>query len=352
MNLLENICKNIYSLDDTYISQAKQRLDRLIKPTGSLGKMEDICMQLAGIYQNKEFDTSKKAIIAFAGDHGVYEEGVAPDPQNITQLQFPNFAKGLCGVGVISKFVGADVVAVDVGINCDHKLEGVLDYKIRKGTSNMAKGPAMTREEAIRCLEIGIEIAEECIEKGYKLIGIGEMGICNTTPSSAIISVICGCDPLDVTGIGAGLKKEKIQHKANTIRNAIELNKPNPEDAVDILSKVGGFEIGAMAGVILGCSANKIPVVLDGFISYAAALLAYKLNPKTREYMIASHASSEPGTEKALEIIKLSPVLNMDMRLGEGSGAALAFNIIEAANYTYKNMATFDEVEWVDNSLR
>ena len=352
MNLLENICKNIYSLDHTCISQAKQRLDQLIKPIGSLGKIEDICMQLAGIYGNKEFDTSKKAIIAFAGDHGVYEEGVAPDPQNLTQLQFPNFAKGLCGVGVISKFVGADVVAVDVGINCDHKLEGVLDYKIRKGTSNMAKGPAMTREEAIKCLEIGIEISEECIEKGYKLIGIGEMGICNTTPSSAIISVICGCDPLDVTGIGAGLKKEKIQHKANTIRNAIELNKPNPEDAVDILSKVGGFEIGAMAGVILGCSANKIPVVLDGFISYAAALLAYKLNPKTREYMIASHASSEPGTEKALEIIKLSPVLNMDMRLGEGSGAALAFNIIEASNYTYKNMATFDEVEWVDNSLR
>ncbi|HSQ90020.1 nicotinate-nucleotide--dimethylbenzimidazole phosphoribosyltransferase [Romboutsia sp.] len=352
MSLLENISKNIYSLDDTFIRQAKQRLDRLIKPTGSLGKIEDICMQLAGIYQSKEFDTSKKVIIAFAGDHGVYEEGVAPDPQNITQLQFPNFSKGLCGVGVLSKFVGADIVAVDVGINCDHKLDGVLDYKIRKGTSNMAKGPAMNRQEAIRCLEIGIEIAEECIEKGYKVIGIGEMGICNTTPSSAIISVICDCDPLDVTGIGAGLKKEKIQHKANTIRNAIELNKPNPEDAIDILSKVGGFEIGAMAGVILGCSANKIPVVLDGFISYAAALLAYKVNPKSREYMIASHSSAEPGTEKALEVIKLSPVLNMDMRLGEGSGAALAFNIIEAANYTYKNMATFDEVEWVDNSLR
>lgn len=347
MSLLENISKNIYSLDDNCISQAKQRLDRLIKPKGSLGKIEDICMQLAGIYQSKEFDTSKKAIIAFGADHGVYEEGVAPDPQNITQLQFPNFSKGICGVGVLSKFVGADVVAVDVGINCDHKLDGVLDYKIRKGTSNMAKGPAMTRQEAIRCIEIGIEIAEECIEKGYKVIGIGEMGICNTTPSSAIISVIGDCDPSDVTGIGAGLKKERVQHKANIIRNAIELNKPNPEDAIDILSKVGGFEIGAMAGVILGCSANKIPVVLDGFISYAAALLAYKVNPKSREYMIASHSSAEPGTEKALEIIKLSPVLNMDMRLGEGSGAAIAFNIIEAANYTYKNMATYDEVEWV-----
>ncbi|MPM19412.1 Nicotinate-nucleotide--dimethylbenzimidazole phosphoribosyltransferase [bioreactor metagenome] len=347
MYLLENISKNIYSLDKNSIQQAKNRLDTLIKPKGSLGKIEDICMQLAGIYGTSKFDTSKKAIIAFAGDHGVYEEGVAPDPQDITQLQFPNFTKGLCGVGALSKFVGADVIAVDVGVNCDHKLDGVRDYKIRKGTSNMAKGPAMTREEAIKCLEIGIEMAEECIEKGYKVIGIGEMGICNTTPSSAIISVIDGCDPAIVTGIGAGLKKERLKHKADTIRNAIELNKPNPNDGIDILSKVGGFEIGSMAGVILGCSANKTPVVLDGFISYAAALLAYKINPKSREYMIASHLSAEAGTQKALEMLDLSPVLNMDMRLGEGSGAALAFNIIEASNYAYQNMATFDEVEWV-----
>lgn len=345
MNLLESISRNIYSLDETYISQTKQRLDRLIKPTGSLGKMEDICMQLAGIYEEKYFDTSKKVIIAFAGDHGVYEEGVAPDPQNITVLQFPNFAKGLCGVGTICKFVNADVVAVDVGINCDEKLEGVIDRKIRKGTSNMAKGPAMTREEAIKCLEIGIEVAENCIKNDYKVIGIGEMGICNTTPSTAIISVIGECDPTEITGIGAGLKKERIKHKADIIRKAIELNKPNKEDAIDVLAKVGGFEIGAMAGVILGCSANRIPVVIDGFISYAAALLAYTINPKTREYMIASHASAEPGTQKALEILNLSPVLNMDMRLGEGSGAALAFNIIEASNYTYKNMATFDEID-------
>lgn len=345
MGSLDITLKKIDSLDEVSINEAKQRLDRLIKPVGSLGKMEDICMQLAGIYGSKYFDTSKKVIIAFAGDHGVYEEGVAPDPQNITYLQFPNFAKGLCGVGTISKFVGCDVVAVDVGINCDHKLEGVIDRKIRKGTSNMAKGPAMTREEAIECLEIGIEMAEKYINEGYKVVGIGEMGICNTTPSSAIISVIDGCDPSDVTGIGAGLKKDRLQHKANTIRKSIELNKPNPEDAVDILSKVGGFEIGAMAGVILGCSANKVPVVVDGFISYAAALLAYKINPMTRDYMIASHSSAEPGTEKALEIIKLNPILNMDMRLGEGSGAALAFNIIEASNYTYTNMATFDEID-------
>lgn len=345
MSLLENISRNIYPLDKSSMEKAKKRLDRLIKPKGSLGKMEDICMQLAGIYEQKEFDTSKKVIIAFAGDHGVYEEGVAPDPQDITVLQFPNFTKGLCGVGVISKFVGADVVAVDVGINCDKRLEGVLDYKIRKGTSNMAKGPAMSREEAIRSLEIGIEVSEECIKKDYKIIGIGEMGIANTTPSTAIVSVICGCKPEEITGIGAGLKKERLEHKAQVIKRAIELNNPNPTDGIDVLAKVGGFEIGAMAGVILGCSANRIPVVIDGFISYAAALIAYKINPKCKEYMIASHISAEQGTQKALEILKLSPILNMDMRLGEGSGAALAFNIIEASNYTYKNMATFDEID-------
>lgn len=345
MNLIENISRNIYPLEEKYIGQAKKRLDRLIKPTGSLGQMENICAQLAGIYGKKYFDTSKKIIIAFGADHGVYDEGVAPDPQNITVLQFKNFPQRINGVGTISKFVGADVLAIDVGINTDEKMEGVLDYKIRKGTSNMAKGPAMTRQEAERCIEIGIEMAEKCIQDDYTVIGIGEMGIANTTPSTAIISVIGNYDPAEITGMGAGLKKELIQHKAQVIRNAISLNKPNPNDSIDILAKVGGFEIGAMAGVILGCSANRIPVVLDGFISYAAALLAYNINPKTKEYMIASHSSAEPGTTKALEIMGLKPFLDMQMRLGEGSGAALAFNIIEASNYVYKNMATFDEID-------
>lgn len=345
MSLIENISRNIYPLEKKYMQQAQARLDRLIKPTGSLGKMESICAQLAGIYGKKYFDTSKKIIISFAGDHGVYEEGVAPDPQNITILQFQNFTKRINGVGTISKFVGADVLAVDVGINCDEKIEGVLDYKIRKGTSNMAKGPAMTRKEAEKCISIGIEMAEKCIQEDYTVIGIGEMGIANTTPSTAIISVFADCDPKEITGMGAGLKKELIMHKADVIRKSIELNKPNPKDAIDVLSKVGGFEIGAMAGVIIGCAANRIPVVLDGFISYAAALLAYHINPKTKEYMIASHLSAEPGAKKALDMMELKPFLDMDMRLGEGSGAALAFNIIEASNYVYKNMATFDEID-------
>ena len=345
MSLIESICKNIYPLDTRFMEQAQARQDRLIKPQGSLGKLEEISIQLAGIYGSKYFDTTKKIVLSFACDHGVYEEGVAPNNQNITLLQSMNFPKKINGVGTISKFVGSDVQLIDVGINCDEPIEGVIDCKIRKSTSNMAKGPAMTRQEAIRAIEIGIEMSEKYIQEDYKVIGIGEMGIANTTPYAAIISVIAGCDPQEVTGMGAGLKKELLQHKAQVIRTAIEINQPNPTDGIDILQKVGGFEIGSMAGVILGCSANRVPVVLDGFISYAAALIAVNINPRCKDYMIASHYSAEPGAKKALELLGLDPFLKMDMRLGEGSGAALAFNMIEAANYVYKNMLTFDEVD-------
>ena len=345
MSLIESICKNIYPLDTRFMEQAQARQDRLIKPQGSLGKLEEISIQLAGIYGSKYFDTTKKIVLSFACDHGVYEEGVAPNNQNITLLQSMNFPKKINGVGTISKVVGSDVQLVDVGINCDEPIEGVIDCKIRKSTSNMAKGPAMTRQEAIRAIEIGIEMSEKYIQEDYKVIGIGEMGIANTTPSAAIISVIAGCDPQEVTGMGAGLKKELLAHKAQVIRTAIEINQPNPTDGIDILQKVGGFEIGSMAGVILGCSANRVPVVLDGFISYAAALIAVNINPRCKDYMIASHYSAEPGAKKALELLGLDPFLKMDMRLGEGSGAALAFNMIEAANYVYKNMLTFDEVD-------
>ena len=345
MSLIESICKIIYPLDTRFMEQAQARQDRLIKPQGSLGKLEEISIQLAGIYGSKYFDTTKKIVLSFACDHGVYEEGVAPNNQNITLLQSMNFPKKINGVGTISKFVGSDVQLVDVGINCDEPIEGVIDCKIRKSTSNMAKGPAMTRQEAIRAIEIGIEMSEKYIQEDYKVIGIGEMGIANTTPSAAIISVIAGCDPQEVTGMGAGLKKELLAHKAQVIRTAIEINQPNPTDGIDILQKVGGFEIGSMAGVILGCSANRVPVVLDGFISYAAALIAVNINPRCKDYMIASHYSAEPGAKKALELLGLDPFLKMDMRLGEGSGAALAFNMIEAANYVYKNMLTFDEVD-------
>ncbi|CAH2211950.1 nicotinate-nucleotide--dimethylbenzimidazole phosphoribosyltransferase [Tepidibacter aestuarii] len=344
MKLLNKTINSISKTDRRYMDLAQQRLDSFFKPVGSLGKLEDICVQLSGIYGKTDFDTSKKAILAFAADHGIYEEGVAPDPQEITKLQIPNFVKGVSGVGCLAKSANADVIAVDIGINCDDLIDGVLDYKIRKGTSNMAKGPAMTYDEAIRSLEIGIELSNKLINDGYTVLGIGEMGIGNTSATSAIISVFGDLDPFDVTGMGSGLNNDSIIKKANTIKKAININKPIKEDPIDVLSKVGGFEIGAMAGVILGASSNNIPVVLDGFISYAAAIIAYNINNLSKEYMIASHFSKEKATSKALELLKLEPMLYMNMRLGEGSGAALAFNIIESANYMYKNMAKRDEI--------
>lgn len=343
MRLLEETLKQIEPLNQETKEVAKRKLDLLSKPIGSLGRLEDLCMQLAGIYESIEFDLDSKVVIAFAGDHGVYEEGVAKDPQWITKAQIPNFAKGVCAVGTLAQFMKADVVAVDVGVKCEETLEGVLDYKIRQGTSNMAKGPAMTREEAIRSLEIGIEVAKKTLEQGYKVLAIGEMGIANTTPTSAIISVFADCDPKEVTGKGAGLSPEGVIHKAEVIRKAIKLNQPNKEDAIDVLSKVGGFEIGAMAGAILGAAAMRRPVVLDGFISYAAAILAKALSKTAMDYMIASHYSAEPGTVKATQLLEMEPMLRLDMRLGEGSGGILVFQLLEAANYLFNHMATRED---------
>ena len=340
MRLLEETIQQIMPLNQEIMKEAKAKLDSLSKPIGSLGKLEDLCVQLSGIYECTVFELEPKVVIGFAGDHGVYEEGVAKDPQWITKAQIPNFAKGICAVGTLAQFMKADVVAVDVGVKCEEPLEGVLDYKIRQGTSNMAKGPAMSREEAIRSVEIGIEVVKKTLEKGYKVLAIGEMGIANTTPTSAIISVFAECEPKEVTGKGAGLSPEGVLHKVNIIRQAIALNKPNKKDAIDVLSKVGGFEIGAMAGAILGASAMRIPVVLDGFISYAAAIIAKALCPESIHYMIASHYSAEPGTVKATELLGVEPMLHLDMRLGEGSGGILIFQLLEAANYLFNHMAT------------
>ena len=337
---LQETLDKIQPLNKQIMAQAQHKLDLLSKPLGSLGYLEDLCVQLAGIYESINFNIEKKTVVAFAGDHGVYEEGVAADPQWITKAQIPNFASGICAVGTLAKYMKAEVIAVDVGVNCEEALEGVLDYKIRKGTSNMHKGTAMSRAEAIKSLEIGIEVAQKAIEAGAKVLAIGEMGIANTTPSSAIVSVFATCDPKEVTGKGAGLREEQVVHKANIIREAIALNQPVKEDALDVLMKVGGFEIGAMAGAILGAAANRVPVVLDGFISYAAALIAKNLHKEAASYMIASHYSAEPGTVKALEILELKAILHLDMRLGEGSGGILLFPLLDAANYLYENMAT------------
>nr|WP_295970019.1 nicotinate-nucleotide--dimethylbenzimidazole phosphoribosyltransferase [uncultured Bacillus sp.] len=344
MSLLQETIKKIDSLDQEMIEKARDRVNNLIKPPFSLGRLEDLAVQLAGITGDLYPVIDQKAIIVMAGDHGVYEEGVTSNPQEVTYAQTLNFPKGTTGVCALGKVSGARVVSVDVGIKTDLPANcGVINRKIKYGTDNMAKGPAMTREEAILSIETGIEIANEEIKKGVNLLGTGEMGIGNTTPTTAIIAVLGKIDPLLITGRGAGLGTGGREHKANVIKKAIEVNQPNPNDGIDILAKVGGLEIGGMAGVMLAAAAQKKPVVIDGYISTAAALIAASIEPKAKEYMITSHASAEIGSQKASELLDIKPMLYIDLCLGEGSGAALAFPIVDAAVSMMKNMVTFAE---------
>ncbi|WP_026478971.1 nicotinate-nucleotide--dimethylbenzimidazole phosphoribosyltransferase [Alkaliphilus transvaalensis] len=343
MDLLKETVKKIGLLDHRTMEVAKERIDALVKPPGSLGRLEELAIQLSGITGELYPNVDKKVVIVMAADHGVYHEGVAPNPQIITAIQTPNFVKGVTGVCAFAKQTKSDVVVVDIGIAVDVDYSGVINKKIRYGTDNMAKGPAMTREEAVKSLEIGIEIATEEIKKGKNLVATGEMGISNTTASTAIISAIGGLDPMEIVGVGAGLPVEKLSHKGAVIKRALEINRPNPQDGVDVLAKVGGFEIGGMAGVMLAAAANNIPIVVDGVIATAAALVASKIEPKVKQYLIPSHSSAEKVGKQALELLGLEPLFDLGLRLGEGSGAVLAFNFVEAATYMVKEMITLEE---------
>lgn len=345
--MLERILKMIESVDHEYEAACKERVDQLIKPKGSLGKLEDIAIRLAGIQKTIHPKIEKKAVIVCAGDHKIIEEGVATSTKEITKIQAVNMTRGLTGVCALAKYANAEVAVVDVGIDNDVSGTPVIDKKVKHGADNFAKGPAMTRQEAIQALEAGIDVAEKLIEKGVNLLATGEMGIGNTTPSSAIVSVLGGFDPSEVTGIGANLPLDKVKHKADVIRKAIELNYPDPKDGLDVLSKVGGLEIAGMAGVMLAGAAHKVPVVVDGFISTASALIAVTLEPKVKDYLFASHSSKELGAQRASDLLGLPTALDMDMRLGEGTGAVLMFNMIEAATYMNNEMITFDEAGFI-----
>ncbi|MDO4794175.1 MAG: nicotinate-nucleotide--dimethylbenzimidazole phosphoribosyltransferase [Filifactor alocis] len=348
MDLLKKTISHIEAVDKSWMQKAKRRQDSLVKPPGSLGFLEELSIRLAGIYRDEKVALNKKMMLTFGADHGVYEEGISIQPQSITADHFASYSTGKCTIGLMAKYLNLDIVAVDVGIKCDHDIPGVLNKKIRKATSNMAKGAAMSREEAVLSIERGIALTQEYIDRGYEIFGIGEMGICNTTPSSAMLAVLEGLDVEQVTGLGAGTLPSNLNHKVEVIQRSIDLNNPDPKDPIDVLAKVGGFEIGAMAGVILGCSANRIPVVLDGFISNISALLATKLAPLSKDYMIGSHLSDEPGARYALKTLGLPSPLNMNMRLGEGSGGAMMFPIIDMALYLYDRMPTFSENEIPD----
>lgn len=345
-SLIEETVKNIEPLKEEWFTKSKARLDQLTKPLGSLGRLEDVAIRICAILQKEKFQFKHKVIFTLAADHGVTQEGVSAYQSEVTPQMVLNFLRGGAGINVLSRHEGARVVVVDMGVNYPFTpQEGLKIRNIRKGSSNFATGPAMTRQEAILSVEIGIKLVEEELEKGLDLVGTGEMGIGNTTAASAITSVMTGKSAEQVTGLGTGIALEALQNKVNTIQKALAVNTPNPNDAIDVLAKVGGFEIGGLAGVILGAASHKIPVVIDGFISSSAALIANGLSSNARQYMIAGHRSAEPGHDAILHYLGLSPLLDLRMRLGEGTGACLAMHIVEAACKIYMEMATFGEAQ-------
>ncbi len=341
---IEQLTEKIEPLNSEAMQKALARLNNLTKPPGSLGVLEDLAIQLAGITGDFMPRVAKKTVIVMAGDHGVVEEGVSAAPQSVTPQMVYNFLNGGAGINILARCAGAQVKVVDVGV-ADPNLSGsaLISCKVRLGTANMTKGPAMSREEAIQAIRIGAEVAEGEIDQGADLLATGEMGIGNTTPSSAILAVYTEAALPIIVGRGTGLDDEGVQRKIKAIETALMVNRPNPADPLDVLAKVGGLEIAGMTGIILGSAARKVPVVIDGFISGVAALIACKLIPQVKDYIIASHLSEEPGHKIALEAIGLEPMLRMRMRLGEGTGAALAFNLIEAATRIMREMATFAE---------
>ena len=344
MELLEKTINSIPPLDTEAEKAAAAREDQLTKPIGSLGRLEELAVKIAGMRGDYRPVLNKKTVIVFAADHGVALQGVASYPQDVTMQMLMNFRANGAAINVLAKQAGADVRLVDMGVKSPYPLsDDVIVRKMGPGTDDISMGPAMTREKAVECIEAGIGVALAEAERGMNLLAVGEMGVGNTTSSAAVICAITGNSPAQVTGTGAGLSPAKLQNKIDIVGKALKNNEINPADGLDVLSAVGGFEIGGMAGAILAAASRRIPVVLDGIISSAAALIASLIAPQAVDYMIPGHRSQVPGHAFALKRLGLVPYLDLDMRLGEGTGAVLAFNIVEAACRTLNDMATFAE---------
>lgn len=347
MDRIKEAIGRIEPLDGDAMESARARQDTLTKPPGSLGVLEDLSVKVAGIRGEYMPEIKDKVIITMAGDHGVTDEGVSAYPKEVTAQMVYNFINGGAGINVLARHIGARVVVVDMGVAADIEVKrasaNFIDKKIAHGTANMTKGAAMSYEDAIRSIEAGIEVLENEIEKGIDIVGVGDMGIGNTTPSSAIVAFITGEPVEKVTGRGTGLDDEGLKAKTEVIKKALEVNKSNRGDAIDILAKIGGFEIGGMAGVMLAAASHRIPAVVDGFISGAAALIAYELCPEVKDYLIASHISVEVGHRAILDHIGIKSLFNLNMRLGEGTGAALGISLVEASCKILREMATFEE---------
>lgn len=346
MNLLATTIEKIIPHDAETRARARVRLEQLTMPHWALGRLMDLAEELAGMTGSLKPPVTRKTVVTMVGDHGIAREGVSKYPQEVTVQMVYNFVRGGAGINVLARLAGATVVVVDMGVAgdlSDLAREGkILSKHVAPGTQNFAAGPAMSREEAVRSLEAGIEVAL-ALASSTDLFGTGEMGIGNTTASSAIVSVFSGAAVAEVTGRGTGIDDKQHAHKIETLRKAIVLNRPDPQDALDVLAKVGGFEIGGIAGLILGAASKKKPILVDGFISTAGALIAARLAPPACNYMIASHRSMEQGHRIALACLGKKPLLDLDLRLGEGTGAALAMNLVEAAVRILTEVATFEE---------
>jgi nicotinate-nucleotide--dimethylbenzimidazole phosphoribosyltransferase len=341
--LRERLAK-IQGLKKEFFDRAQERLDHLTKPLGSLGQLEEIAKRYVAMVENIRPRTREKVIYTFAGDHGVTAEGVSAYPKDVTPQMVYNFLRKGAAINVLAGHAGAKVVVVDIGV--DHTFEpaeGLVIRKVARGTGNIARGPAMSREQALQAIFVGLEMADHAKSQKTDLVGTGEMGIGNTTPSSAILAALTGLPVNQVTHRGTGIDDLGLVRKVKIIEKALEVNGPDPKDPLDVLSKVGGFEIGGIAGLIIGCAGHRIPVVVDGFISTAGAMIAVALNPRVREYLFASHQSVEVGHQFMWEYIGQKPLLDLSLRLGEGTGAALAMSLIEASVKILNEMATFAE---------
>lgn len=348
MDLLEKIISQIVPQDAEWRGKAKARLDQLTMPHWALGRLMDLAVDLAGITRSLKPPVGRKAIVVMAGDHGVCAEGVSKYPSEVTPQMVHNFVNGGAGINALARKANARVVVVDMGVAADleelAKKKKIISKKIGKGTKNMAIEKAMSREDAFRSIAAGIEMAD-ALSSEVDIFGTGDMGIGNTTPSAAIIAAITGKPVAEIAGRGTGVDDEQLRHKISIIENSLSLHKPDPADGLDVLSKVGGFEIGGIAGLILGAAARKKPVVIDGFISSAGALIARAIARASCDYMIAAHRSMEKGHQIALEFLGKKALLDLDLRLGEGTGAALAMHFVEAGAAVLTEVATFAEAE-------
>ncbi len=346
MGLLNKTINSITGHNQTVRAQAKERLDQLIMPHWALGRLMDLALDIAGICGSIRPCVKRKTIVVMAGDHGITAAGVSLFPKEVTVEMVRGFVNGVAGINVLARQAGADVKVVDMGVAGDLSAlaadGNIIDRKIAAGTDNFAAGPAMSRDQAVRAIEAGISIAQELADS-TDLFGTGDMGIGNTSPSSAIVATLCQVPIAEVVGRGTGLDDTQLEHKIEILEKALVHNNPDPADPIDVLSKVGGFEIAGIAGLILGAAVLKKPIVIDGFISTAGALLAGRLAPKSKGYMIAAHRSVEKGQVAALADLEKEPLLDLQFRLGEGTGAAVAINLVEGAVGILTEMATFSE---------